>query len=144
MLERRIVMFRLIRLSLAAVAAGWPSVAFGQPNQEPVPRAVLKLIIQHPALDPYLNPAAAGRGPLVVSDHLLAPGITPSRFGEPIRIVNDREAGALSHLRFRSFELSGARATAVVEYKARGVEATFILENNRGWWSAVDATVVKR
>lgn len=140
---RRIVMFGLIGLTVAAVALGRPSVAFGQQNQQPVPRAVLKLIIQHPALDPYLNPAVAGRGALVVSDHLLAPGITPSRFGEPIRILDDREAGAHSHLRFRSFELSGARATAVVEYKARGVEATFTLENNRGWWSVVDAKVIK-
>jgi len=139
----RIVTFGLIGLALAAVALGRPSVAFGQQNQQPVPRAVLKLIIQHPALDPYLNPAVAGRGALVVSDHLLAPGITPSRFGEPIRILGDREAGALPHLRFRSFELSGARATTVVEYKARGVEATFVLEDNRGWWSVVDAKVVK-
>ena len=143
MLERRIVMFRLIRLSLAAVAAGWPSVAFGQPNQEPVPRAVLKLIIQHPALDPYLDPAAAGRGPLVVSDHLLAPGVTPSRSGEPIRILGDREIGSLPHLRFRSFESSGAWARAVVEYRAKGVEAAFILENKAGWWSVVDAKVAR-
>lgn len=140
---RPVVMFGLIGLSLAVVAAGRPSAASGQQDQQPVPRAVLKLIIQHPALDSYLNPAVTGRGPLVVSDHLLAPGITPSRFGEPIRILDDREVGSVSHLRFRSFELSGARARAVVEYKAKGVEAAFTLENNRGWWSVVDAKLVK-
>lgn len=139
----RVVMFGLVGLSLAVVAVGRPSVAFGQQNQQPVPRAVLKLIIQHPALDRYLNPAVTGPSPLVVSDHLLAPGITPSRFGEPIRIVDDREVGSLSHLRFRSFEVSGARAKAVVEYKAKGVEATFLLENNGGWWSVIDANVLK-
>lgn len=141
---RRAVMFGLIGFSLALVAAGRPSVASGQQNRQPVPRAVLKLIIQHPALDQYLNPAVPDRGPLVVSDHLLAPGITPSRFGEPVRILDDREVGSLSHLRFRSFELSGERARAVVEYKAKGVEAAFTLEHSRGWWSVVDAKVDKQ
>jgi len=143
MRRRRVLMFGLIGLSLAVVAAGRPSVASAQENQQLVPRAVLKLIIQHPALDQYLNPAATGRGPLVVSDYLLALGITPSRFGEPIRILDEREAGSLSHLRFRSFELAGARARAVVEYKAKGVEAAFILENNGGWWGVANAKVVK-
>ena len=143
MRQRPIAMFGLIVLTLTAVTLGRSSVALGQQNHQPVPRAVLKLIIQYPALDPYLNPAVAGRGALVVSDHLLAPGITPSRFGEPIRILDDQGASAHPHLRFRSFESSGARATAVVEYKARGVEAKFILENDRGWWSVVDAKVIE-
>ena len=137
-------MHGLIGLCLAVVVAGWPSLAAAQQSEQAVPRAVLKLIIQHPALDPYLNPATTGRSPLVVSDHLIAPGITPSRFGEPIRILDDREIGAVPHLRFRSFESSGTHAKAVVEYRARGVEATFLLESNRGWWSVVDAKVAKQ
>ena len=97
------------------------------------------MIIQHPAFNQYLNPAITAQGQLVVSDHLLAPGFTPSRFGEPIRILDDQELGSLPHLRFRSFELSGTRARTVVEYEAEGVEATFVLENKGGWWSVVDA-----
>ncbi len=136
-------MFGLIGLSLAVIAAGRPSVAFGQASQQLIPRAVLKLIIQHPALEQYLGASGPGQDPLVVSDHLLAPGMTPSRFGEPIRILGEREVSSLSHLRFRSFEVSGARAKAVVEYKAKGVEAEFMLENKGGWWSVIDAKVVK-
>src|SRR6266571_8676120 len=58
-----------------------------------VPRPVLKLIVEHPVLAPYLHPEAPGRVPLLVSDHLLEPGVTPSRFGQPLRIVPDRELG---------------------------------------------------
>src|SRR2546427_12272180 len=36
-----------------------------------MPRPVLKLIVEHPVLAPYLHPEAPGRVPLLVSDHLL-------------------------------------------------------------------------
>src|SRR6266568_3681391 len=41
-----------------------------QQAQPLVPRPVLKLIVEHPALAPYLHPEALGRVPLLVSDHL--------------------------------------------------------------------------
>ena len=62
-----------------------------------MPRPVLKLIVEHPVLAPYLHPEAPGRVPLLVSDHLLGPGVTPSRFGQPLRIVPDREVGTEPH-----------------------------------------------
>src|SRR5207253_10783184 len=84
-------------------------------------RPVLKLIVEHPVLAPYLHPETPGRVPLLVSDHLLEPGVMPSRFGQPLRIVPDRELGTKPHLRVLSFEVDGARAKAVVEYKVEGV-----------------------
>jgi hypothetical protein len=106
---------------------------------------VLKLIVEHPALAPYLHPEAPGRLPLVVSDHLLEPGITPSRFGQPLRIVHDRDAGALPHLRILSFAVDGSLAKAVVEYKVEGVQAVFDLRrDSKGWWTVVDAKVVEQ
>src|ERR1700704_424606 len=87
------------------------------PQSQPlVPRPVLKLIVDHPVLAPYLHPEVAGRVPLVVSDHLLEPGVTPSKFGRPLRIVQDRDVGTQPHLRISTFELDGSRAKAVVEY----------------------------
>jgi len=107
-----------------------------------VPRPVLKLIVEHPALAPYVHPEIAGRVPLVVSDHLLEPGVTPSRFGQPLRIVPDREVGTKPHLRILSFDVDGFRAKAVVEYKVEGVLAIFDLRrDSKGWWTAVDAKV---
>jgi hypothetical protein len=107
-----------------------------------VPRPVLKLIVEHPVLAPYLHPDAAGRVPLVVSDHLLEPGVTPSRFGQPLRIVPDREVGTQPHLRILSFEVDGSRAKAVVEYRVEGVQAVFDLRRDaKGWWTVVDARV---
>jgi len=107
-----------------------------------VPRPVLKLIVEHPVLAPYLHPDAAGRVPLVVSDHLLEPGVTPSRFGQPLRIVPDREVGTQPHLRILSFEVDGSRAKAVVEYRVEGVQAAFDLRRDaKGWWTVVDAKV---
>ena len=106
-----------------------------------VPRPVLKLIVEHPVLAPYLPPDAAGRVPLVVSDHLLEPGITPTRFGQPLRIVQDRDVGKQPHLRISSFEVHGASAKAVVAYRVEGVEAVFDLRrDSKGWWTVVDAT----
>src|SRR6266481_5158220 len=115
--------------------------AFQQP-QPLLPRPVLKLIVEHPVLAPYLHPEIAGRVPLVVSDHLLEPGVTPSRFGQPLRIVPDREVGTKPHLRILSFDVDGSRARAVVEYKVEGVQAVFDLRrDSKGWWTVVDAKV---
>jgi len=102
------------------------------------------LIVDHPTLAPYLHPEVAGRVPLAVSDHLLAPGVTPSKFGQPLRIVHDRDVGAQPHLRIMSFELDGSRAKAVVEYRVEGVRAVFDLRgNSNGWWTVVDARVTE-
>lgn len=116
----------------------------GQHSQALVPRAVLKLIIDHPALAPYLHPEVTGRVPLVVSDHLLEPGVTPSKFGQPLRIVPDREAGTRPHIRILAFEVEGARAKATIEYKVEGVQAQFNLSrDSNGWWSVVDAKIAE-
>jgi hypothetical protein len=102
------------------------------------------LIVEHPVLAPYLHPETPGRVPLVVSDHLLEPGVTPSRFGQPLRIVPDRELGTQPHLRILSFEVDGARAKAVVEYKVEGVQAVFDLRRDaKGWWTVADARVAE-
>ena len=109
-----------------------------------VPRPVLKLIVEHPVLAPYLHPEAAGRVPLVVSDHLLEPGVTPSRFSQPLRIVPDQEVGTQPHLRILSFEVDGSRAKAVVEYRVEGVQAVFDLRRDaKGWWTVADARVTE-
>ena len=116
-----------------------------QQSQALVPRPVLKLIVEHPALAPYLHPEAPGRVSLVVSDHLLEPGITPSRFGQPLRIVHDRDVGTQPNLRILSFELDGSRAKAVVEYRVEGVQAIFDLRrDSKGWWTVVDAKLVEQ
>ncbi len=115
-----------------------------QQSQALVPRPVLKLIVEHPVLAPYLHPEVAGRVPLVVSDHLLEPGVTPSRFGRPLRIVHDREVGTEPHLRILSFDVDGSRAKAVVEYKVEGVQAVFDLRRDaKGWWTVADAKVAE-
>src|SRR5436189_5598267 len=116
-----------------------------QQSQPLVPRPVLKCIVEHPALAPYLHPEAPGRVPLVVSDHLLEPGVTPSRFGQPLRIVPDRELRTEPHLRILSFEVDGSRAKAVVEYKVEGEQAVSDLGRDaKGWWTVVDAKVVTK
>jgi hypothetical protein len=132
----------LIGVLLAALASGGTSGASGQPSQPLVPRAVLKLIIDHPALTAYFHPELAGRVPLVISDHLLAPGVTPSKFGRPVRILSDREMGSQPHIRFQSFTVEGSRAKAVIEYKVERLEAVFTLESSSaGWWTVLDAKV---
>ena len=109
MTNRNVIQSGLLAVSVAVAASGWAVRASGQQSQQLVPRPVLKLIIDHPALAGYLHPEAAGRVPLVISDHLLAPGVTPSKFGQPVRILGDREVGSQPHIRFRSFEVQGAR-----------------------------------
>ena len=138
-------LMRLLGVLLAVVASGWASGVSAQATQELVPRAVLKLIIDHPALARYLHPEVGGRVPLVISDHLLAPGVTPSKFGQPVRVVPDREVGSQPHIRFLSFEVAGSRAKALIQYKVEGVEAVFNLESTSpGWWTVVDAKVTER
>ena len=117
------------------------AVGLQQP-QALLPRPVLKLIVEHPALAPYIHPEIPGRVPLVVSDHLLEPGVTPTRFGQPLRIVPEREVGTKPHLRILSFDLEGSGAKAVVEYRVEGVRAAFDLKRDaKGWWTVVHASV---
>ena len=119
-------------------------MAVGLQQPQPLlPRPALKLIVEHGALAPYLHPEIAGRVPLLVSDHLLEPGVTPSRFGQPLRIVPDREVGTKPHLRILTFDVDGYRAKAVVEYRVEGVRAVFNLKrDSKGWWTVVDAKAV--
>ena len=129
---------------LIAVLAPWAGASVAQQPPPLVPRPVLKLIVEHPVLAPYLHAEAPGRVPLVVSDHLLEPGVTPSRFGQPLRIVPDREVGTQPHLRILSFEVDGSLAKAVVEYKVKGVQAVFDLRrDSKGWWTVADAKVAE-
>ncbi len=144
MTNRNVIQSGLLAVSVAVAASGWAVRASGQQSRQLIPRAVLKLIIDDPALAGYLHPEAAGRVPLVISDHLLAQGVTPSKFGQPVRILSDREVGSQPHIRFRSFEVQGARAKTVVEYKVEGVEAVFTLESTAlGWWKVVDAKIAE-
>jgi len=132
-------------LTVAVVGQVLTAAAPFQQSQSLVPRPVLKLIVDHPALAPYLHPEVVGRVPLMVSDHLLEPGVTPSKFGQPLRIVHDRDVGAQPHLRILSFEVDGSRAKAVVEYQVEDVRVEFDLRSNsHGWWTVADAKVVAK
>jgi hypothetical protein len=84
----------LIGALLVALASGRTLGASGEQSQPLIPTAVLKLIIDHPALAGYFHPEVAGRIALVVSDHLLSPGVTPTKFGQPVGILGDREVGS--------------------------------------------------
>jgi len=142
MTNRQVIQSGLLAVLVAVAASGWVPRASGQQGQQLVPRAVLKLIIGDPALVGYLHPEIAGRVPLVISDHLLAPGVTPSKFGQPVRILRDREVGSQPHIRFQSFEVQGAQARTVIEYKAESLEMVFTLESTAsGWWRVVDAKI---
>lgn len=131
-------------VALAFLVSAWVTEAAAQKPELLVPRAALKLIIEHPSLAQYLDPEATGREILLVSDHLLKPGVTPSRFGKPVQIVADGDVGSQPHIRFLSFETNGSSATAVMEYKVEGVRAKFVLEQSSiGWWTVVDAQVAE-
>lgn len=101
--------------------------------------ALLKLLLEHPALEPYLRRGAAGRSPLVVSDRLVEPGLAPSRFGQPIVIVGDAELRGRACLRVAAFDRSGSRATATVEVRPERSRVVFRLETAGGWWRVVGA-----
>jgi hypothetical protein len=144
MKSRHVAQIALVGALLAALASDRTWGASEQQSQQLIPRAVLKLIIDDPALAGYLHPEVAGRVPLVISDHLLALGVTPSKFGQPVRILSDREVGSQPHLRFRSFDVEGSRAKTVIEYKVEGVTAVFTLESSSaGWWKVLDAQIAE-
>src|SRR5947199_9671891 len=130
---------RILPTLTVAIVAQVLMAAAALPQSQPlVPRPVLKLIVDHPTLAPYLHPEAPGRVPLVVSDHLLEPGVTPSRFGQPLRIVPERELRTEPHLRILSFEVHGSQAKAVVEYQDEGVQAVFTLSGEaKARWTRV-------
>lgn len=119
--------------------------ATAQQSQPLVPRSVLRLIIDHPGLASHFHPEERERLPLVVSDHLLAEGVTPSKFGQPVLILADTALRARPYLRFKSFQVQGNLAHAVLEYPVERVEARFTLSRtDSGWWTIVDAVVSER
>lgn len=141
--ERPWIRWATIMVFLAALLATLR--AEGQQSQPLVPRSVLKLIIDHTGLASHFHPEARGRVPLVVSDHLLAEGVTPSKFGHPVLILADSAVRARPYLRFKSFQVQRNLAHAVVEYRVEGVEASFTLSRtDSGWWTIVDAVVSAR
>src|SRR5437870_13787988 len=97
---------RIFRL-LIAVVAHWAGPSAFQQSPPLVPRPALKLVVEHPAVAPYLHPEAPGRVSLVVSDHTLEPGVTPSRFGQRLRMVRDREVATQAHFGMLSFDVDG-------------------------------------
>src|SRR3954468_2893958 len=107
----------------------------------PVDRAVVKLIIGDPALAGYLHPERPGRLPLLISDHLVADGVTPSFSGQPVRFMTDMELKSLPHIRFASFDLTSDGAETSVDYAAEQVRVVFTLRNRSGWWSVLKSQV---
>jgi hypothetical protein len=119
-----------------AAAGGAPQAPPGGAGQALVPPALLKLLIEHPILTKYIP-----RGPLLVSDSLLEPGLVPSRFGQRVEVVGDSELGDRACLRLLSFDVRGLDATAVAEYRAQQVEFHFALKRSAaGWWRVVGAS----
>src|SRR4051812_23772903 len=91
----------------AAHGLGPPTLTAGPADAAtPVDRAVVKLIIGDPAVAAYLLPERPGRLPLLISDPLVADGVTPSFSGQPVRFMPDRELKSLPHIRFASFDLT--------------------------------------
>src|SRR3954451_7151053 len=129
--------------AIAALVLG-PSTLIAGPADAatPVDRAVVKLIIGDPAVAAYLHPERPGRLPLLISDHLVADGVTPSFSSQPVRFISDGELKSLPHLRFSSFELTGDQAEAAVDYEVERVRVLFTLRNQSGWWSVVKSQVV--
>jgi hypothetical protein len=132
----------VIPLALAALAAMPRAVAAADDPARPVSRDVVKLIIGDLALAAYLHPERPGRLPLLISDHLVTDGVTPSFSSQPVRFISDGELKSLPHLRFSSFELTGDQAQAAVDYEVERVRVLFTLRNQPGWWSVVKSQVV--
>jgi hypothetical protein len=133
----RAVVFAIVAVALARS----PLVAAPADAAPPVSRAVVKLIIGDPAFAAYLHPERPGRLPLLISDHLVADGVTPSFSGQPVRFMPDRELKSLPHIRFASFDLTSDGAETSVDYAAEQVRVVFTLRNRSGWWSVLKSQV---
>jgi len=104
---------------------------------------VLKLIVEHPALGPYLHPSVSAacpgglRSPAGAGYHTIEVRSALANRSRPRR-------GTQPHLRILSFTVDGSRAKAVAEYKVEGVQAVFDLRrDSKGWWTVTEAKVVE-
>src|SRR5206468_9699415 len=102
-----------VLVGMVALLTNWPG-----PMPRSIPerarRAVLEEIVTQvlndPTLEAYLHPEVAGRVPLVMSDHLLLRGFTLTKFGAPVVVIRDAEAGRRPHIRLEALDLRGNRA----------------------------------
>ena len=80
--------------------------------------------------------------PLLISDHLIADGVTPSFAGQPVRFTSDAELKSLPHVRFTDFQTTGDLAQVTVDYAIEQVRIVFTLRGQSGWWSVVKSQVL--
>lgn len=85
---------------------------------------IVQSIIDHKQLLPYLHPEIAGRVPLVISDHLVGPGLKLNKFKKRVMIVPDKKVQG-AYLRFTVFscrtDVTYTYCNIVFEYPIEGV-----------------------
>jgi hypothetical protein len=109
-----------------------------------IPAEVVRLAIDHPKLAVFLHPEVPERVPLVISEHLLKPGIRLRKFSKPVLIVSDSIANTRPSIRFLSFEKKKNEYLVILEYNVQGVTAAFFLTRGvNNVWKLTKAQVVE-
>jgi hypothetical protein len=110
-----------------------------------VPAEILAMAIDADCLQPYLHPEIEGRVPLVMADHFVAPGFSASKFGVPVKVVDEQEAQAGAYLKITWFLQHGALARVDLIYEVEGITAVVNFDqDSAGRWQVADCYVTER
>lgn len=99
--------------------------------------SLLKMIVDHPDLQPYLHPEAAGRVPVKVkSNQALGSSLSLEKFGQPVRFVASSEGAAV--LEVLEFRLDEDRVAFSIFYEVEGLTLRGTLVRRQDQWTFED------
>ena len=133
----------MLMMAIFIVLIPGSSHSIDQHKLELVPRVVLKLVVGDKQLQKYFHPEALGGMSLIVSDHLLADGITPSVFGKPVTIMGDKQIGDMPHLRIIKYNVKGKSASLAFDYTHKNIRVDCVVTEDNGWWSISDMKITE-
>lgn len=105
-------------------------------------RAVLQVVIDDEALEPYLHLDKPGRFPLVVAGSGIPEGLTKS--AQPVKMGSESDAKDKAVLVFTEVSVSGDRATVRYRYEVEGVKGSCTLVKKDGRWELKSSRVTQR
>ena len=115
------------------------------PAAPPERTAVLRAVLDGPALKGYLHPEGKDRVPLIVLENeAVTPPPVLHAHGEPVWILPRDRIGKRPYLELTSVEIEGYAATVGLSYPVEGLIGSVDLRNSDGVWRTVrNATAEK-
>ena len=110
-----------------------------------IPANIVEQVIDYKDIQQFFHPEIKGRIPLLISNNLVDPNISLTKFGEKVKILPESEIKQDAFIKFDSFEVSGNSAVVKILYGIEGISAEFKFEKvSKEKWNLKQAKIYER